>query len=258
MPQIIRVAGSGMIAVCILVSPQWRAIASTESIRQIQGSSGAPTLDIGAIEEAIDWGLGKFPDRGIPEPYVLAPYSGRLPPSTLGSIGGRPVQQRAIVLTPFVRVALAAHAAAEIHAGFTQQDVTADMIDPLLWVAAFAYDSFPYSSRPTADRLFDIREIVVADRSGPDRNFDLIQMRPDRVIAPAWSEPRLDRIGEALKIKVTARGALAAFPRQALSAGRDLVVMFRQHAYVPSEAATVPNYTGMRIAIRQSDVASWR
>jgi hypothetical protein len=261
MPQIIRFAGCALVisAVFGIGSSQLRAALDPKSVVPIQQAqpSVAADLDTRAIEEAINWGLGKFPDRGIPEAYALAPYSGRSPQSTLGSVGAQPVRQQALIITPFMRVALAAGAAADRHEGFTPRDVTADMTDPLVWVAAFAYDPFPGSSRPTADRLFDVREIVTAASSGRDRSFELILHRPEeRMTAPAWTE-RLDRIGKALKIKVTARGAVAAFPREALVPGRDLVVMFSQRDYIPSEPAW-PHYSGMRIPIRQRDVSSWR
>jgi hypothetical protein len=70
--------------------------------------------------------------------------------------------------------------------------------------------------------------------------------------------PRLDRIAKALKVTATTRGALAAFPRDALVPGRDLILVFRQRDYIPSEPAAGTHYTGMRIPIRQSDVSSWR
>jgi hypothetical protein len=217
------------------------------------------------IQDAIAWGLAARGDQLAPEPYVLHSdisamfdYYERAPESTLGAIGTQAVKQRAAILTPFVRIALAARAAADAHKPFTRADVTPEMADSLVWVAAFAHDPCPGSAGPTADRLVDIRDVVVAYVSDDRREeiFEHLRLLSPPVAA-TWKEPSLDRIARVLHTKVTAKGMLAAFPRDAFAAERDLILWFAP-SNIPAGTASGRHYIGMRLPIRQADVSRWR
>ncbi len=211
------------------------------------------------IRDAMDWGLGAIASRGKPEPYMLGAYPGTHPRSTLGAIGTLPLKQHAAVFTPFLRIALAARSAADAHRAFARQDVTPEMADPLLWVAAFAFDPFPGSSRPTGDRLLDINDVIIAPGGGASSTTAVIFEPPEsRAARVTWKDSDFRRLRKVLGLNVSARGVLAAFPREAFKPGRDLVMLFAPRMSVPDEAASGPRFVGLRVSIREADLATWR
>ena len=154
------------------------------------------------IAEAIVWGQSAQPDA-----YVLrSPFAkNKTPPG--------------VVYTPYLRVALAARAAADHGREFTVEDVTAEMTAPLIYFAIGDHgtDPLPAASLP-ADTPLSMRLITEHSNPGSSRR---------KVILPAWVRfevPSYLRYG----VRADWSYALGAFPIEHVQADTR-VELYREH-----------------------------
>jgi hypothetical protein len=190
------------------------------------------------IQEAIDWGAGKIKVNGQTlngnQQYRIAEY---------GYDAG------AVLLTPFLRVALAAQEAKRAERPFGPVDMTGLLADNLCHVVAFPYDRGPRwgSDGPSPpweaamERFASVAQVLLMPRGSDD---------PEKAIQPVWAKPQVNTSHPLAGLKLETVTLIAAFPCEAVTAANDLLVIFAR----VSGRLTVPQ----RIPIKQGELQKWR
>jgi hypothetical protein len=215
------------IAACLFAAPAFGQLLSPRS-----------TLTLQQIQEAIDWGAGKIKVNGQVlhgnQQFQIAEY---------GYDAG------AVLMTPFLRVALAAQEATRADRPFGPADVTDLLADNLCHVVAFPYDRGPRwgSDGPgppweaAMERFASVAQVLLMPRSSDD---------PEKAIQPVWTKPQINTSHTAAGLKLETVTLIAAFPCEAVTAANDLIVIFARG----SGRLTVPQ----RKPIEEKGLRSWR
>jgi hypothetical protein len=222
-----RYSTAVLLAACLLAGPAFGQVLSPPS-----------TLTLQQTQEAIDWGAGKLKVNGREltgnQQYQIAEY---------GYDAG------AVLLTPFLRVALAAQEAKRAGRPFGPADVADLLADNLCHVVAFPYDRGPRwgSDGPSPpweaemERFASVAHVVLMPRQSED---------PDKAIQPAWAKPQVNTSRTLAGLKRETVTLMAAFPCEVVTAANDLIVIFARG----SGRLTVPQ----RKPIKEEELQKWR
>jgi hypothetical protein len=206
------------------------------AVGQVHSLPSALTLD--QTQEAIDWGMGKLKVAGKElngnQQYQIADY---------GYDAG------AVLLTPFLRVALAAQEAKRADRPFGLADVTDLLADNLCHVAAFRYDRGPRwgSDGPgppweaAMERFASVAQVLLMPRGSDD---------PEKAIQPVWTKAQVNTSRTLAGPKLETVTLIAAFPCEAVTAANDLLVIFARG----SGRLTSPQ----RKPIEERELQKWR
>jgi hypothetical protein len=216
-----------LLAACLLATPAFGQVHSVPF-----------TLTPDQTQEAIDWGMGKLKVDG-------KELSGNLQ----YQISDYGYDAGAFLLTPFLRVALAAREATRADRPFGPADVTDLLADNLCHVVAFPYDRGPRwgSDGPgppweaAMERFASVAQVLLMPRSSDD---------PEKAIQPVWTKPQINTSHTAAGLKLETVTLIAAFPCEAVTAANDLIVIFARG----SGRLTVPQ----RKPIEEKGLRSWR
>jgi len=207
-----------LIAACLLAAPAFG-----------QGHSLPSTLTLKQTQEAIDWGTGKLKVDGKElhgnQQFQIAEY---------GYDAG------AVLLTPFLRVALAAQEAKRADRPFGRADATALLTDTLCHVVAFPYDRGPRWEEEL-QRFASVGQVLIMPRKSDD---------PEKAVQPVWTKPLVNTSQTRAGLKRETVTLTAAFPCEVVTAANDLIVIFAQS----SGLSTVPQ----RIPIKEKELKRWR
>jgi hypothetical protein len=216
-----------LLAACLLAGPVSGQVLSPLS-----------SLTPQQIQEAIDWGAGKLKVSGKEltgnQQYQIAEY---------GYDAG------AVLLTPFLRVALAAQEATRANRPFGPADATDVLADRLCHVVAFPYDRGPRwgadgPSPPwdaAMERFASVAQVLLMPRASED---------PVQAIQPVWIRPQVNTSHTQAGLKLETVTLMAAFPCETVTAANDLVVVFAR----ASGRLTVPQ----RRPINDKELQKWR
>jgi len=216
-----------LIAACLLAAPAFGQLLSPPS-----------TLTLGQTRDAIDWGMGKLKVDGRElngnQQYPIADY---------GYDAG------AVLLTPFLRVALAAQEAKRADRPFRPADATDLLADNLCHVVAFPYDRGPrWGSdglgppwEAAMERFAGVAQVLLMPRGSDDL---------EKAIQPAWTKPQVNTSHTQAGLKLETVTLLAAFPCEAVTAANDLLVIFARS----SGRFTAPQ----RKPIEEKALQKWR
>ena len=166
-----------------------------------------------------------------PAPYLLKGPSNPvtrnapLPPEVAATLDPNKILTFGVIYTPVMRAALLARAAT---------DVPPEIQDALTYVAAVPWERTDVTG---PDRLVDAEYVIITPAGSTERT---------QTIQPAWVKPDTSLIRKILGPSVPERAMLAAFPRDAIQAGRDFVIVYGGSVYA------------QRVPIRAADVASWK
>jgi hypothetical protein len=222
-----RYAVAVLIAACLHAAP---------AFGQVRSLPSALTLD--QTQEAIDWGMGKLKVDGKElighQQYPIADY---------GYDAG------ALLLTPFLRVALAAQEAKRADRPFGPADATDLLADHLCHVVAFPYDRGPRwgadgPAPPWDDemeRFASVSQVLLIPRSSDD---------PEKAIQPVWTKAQVNRSRTRSGLKLETVTLIAAFPCEVVTAANDLLVIFARG----SGRLTAPQ----RTPIEEKQLQEWR
>ena len=201
-------------------------------VTRVTGQARTPTaVD---IEEAIRWG-----ETGTPSPYLLhhAQYQGTTDDVVVGA-----------VYTPFVRVALAAHAAHDKGERLDPENIPEWVVEPVVYIAFRWYccdgdhgDMASYHPLEPFDYA-----LAVPGRPAGLRNI---------AAPPLWVERDLSLLNAFGGVPYSDVVLLAGYPLPALSQPGDFVI----YRNVPNPAN--PQYPGTLMEIGRvtaSDVRDWR
>ena len=215
------------IAACLFCAPAFGQVCSPPSALTLQ-----------QIQEAIDWGAGRAEVDGQSlngnQQYRVAEY---------GYDAG------AVLLTPFLRVALAAQEAKRADRSFGPADATDPLADDLCHVVAFPYDRGPRwgSDGPSPpweaamERFASVAQVLLMPRGSDD---------PEKAIQPVWAKPQVNTSHTPAGLKLETVTLIAAFPCEAVTAANDLLVIFARGL----GRLTVPQ----RKPIKQEELQKWR
>lgn len=203
-----------------------------------QVQSPPSTLTLHQTQEAIEWGAGKVRVNGEElkgnQQFRIAEY---------GYDAG------AVLLTPFLRVALAAQEAKRADRPFGPADVTDLLADNLCHVVAFPYDRGPRwgSDGPgppweaAMERFASVAEVLLMPRRSDDRA---------KAIQPVWIRPQINTSHTSAGLKLESVTLIAAFPCEAVTTANDLLVIFARG----SGRSTAPQ----RQPITEEQLRTWR
>ncbi len=146
------------------------------------------------------------------------------------------------LLTPFMRVAMAARHSAESYKPFSIDDAASELTARLVYVVVR-----PFEKRGAGiDRFVDAKHVVILPTGSHDAQV---------AIQPTWLKPDATTLQNAFGARVEARGIVAAFPPEAIAAGRDFVFIYAAQII---DGPAFSNITQQRLPIRAEDVAAWR
>lgn len=209
---------AGLLAACLLAAAPFGQVRSLPS-----------TLTIQQTQEAIDWGMGTIQVDGKAltgnQQFQIAEY---------GYDAG------AFLLTPYLRVALAAQDAKKADQPFGLDQTTSLLTDSLCDVVAFPYDRGP-RWESEMDRFASVERVLMMPRASDD---------PGKAIQPARTKPLVNTSQTHAGLKRESTTLIAGFPCEAVTAANDLIVIFAQ----TSGLSTVPQ----RKPIREAGLAKWR
>jgi hypothetical protein len=177
------------------------------------------------------------PPAASPVPAAIAAgQTGKFKPPSLQVGPGFDPIKLGVILTPFARVALAAQAARETYRPFTDQDVTPQMLDPLVQVIAWPYE-VPGAGDPM-QRICDVNHIVIIPKGG-------------QPIQPTSTTPDLAVLQNLFGAQVGVRGLVATFPRDAFTADAEIVVVYDKANWGWGK----PEH---RMKLKAKDLGAWR
>ena len=146
-----------------------------------------------------------------------------LPPEVARTLDPSKILTFGVVYTPVMRTALLAGKA-----------IPSEIQDSLTYVAALPWERTDVTG---PDRLVDAEYVILTPAGSTERT---------QTIQPAWVKPDTSLLRTILGASVPQRAMLAAFPRDAIQAGRDFVIVYGGSVYA------------QRVAIRAEDVAAWK
>jgi hypothetical protein len=175
-----------------------------------------------------------------PAPYALqgpsTPVTRNAPldPEVAKTLDPNKILTFGSLYTPFVRTAMLARKAADAGKPFGLADIPADMGDSLVHVLALPW----VREDMTGDeRLVDTVYVIVTPRGSTKK---------EEIIQPAWVKPDTSVLRNVFGASVPERGMVAAFPPDAIQAGRDILFVYAGTVYA------------QRVEIRPEDITKWR
>jgi hypothetical protein len=233
---------SGGVAAALAVAAVAVAFAQTPGVARHdpRPAKAAGRLSAADVEQAIALGT-----TGSPVPYLLHHRSGS------GRVNAVVV---GLVYTPFVRVALAAHAAATAGRTFTQDDLTADLTEPIVYVAFRWYGGIDPALLPDTAAAFAAADYKIA--MAGDRDDRRMQGQLAFPPPPLWTSRDLSllrRFGAERPYRDIA--LIAAYPAAVITPN----VSFAIYKEWPS--ASVPGGVDAFMEeglVTANDVAAWR
>ena len=166
--------------------------------------------------------------------------------------GGR---ARAVLLTPFLRVAAATQYAAATSQPFIETGIHSCVMEELVWIVGFPAELYRYSSGDPDSPLYLASVTGIVIRPAASRTAkDLIQ--------PVWTlhlNPWDPTIFQGV-LRLNRRVMVAAFPMTALQAGN--TILFTYSSTAPTSEGRGPDLVVpkevRRVSIRPTDVRKWR
>lgn len=199
-------------------------------------AQATPALSREVLNAAIEAAKAATP----PAPYVLKgpskPVTRNAPldPEVAKTLDPNKILTFGVVYTPFVRAALLARQAADAGRSFGLTDIPPEVQDQLTYVVALPWERADVTG---ADRLVDTVYVIVTPPGSTDRA---------QVIQPVWVKPDTTSLRNILRPSVPERAMVAAFPPDAIQAGREIVFVYAGPVYA------------QRVEIRPEDIAAWR
>jgi hypothetical protein len=138
------------------------------------------------------------------------------------------------VYTPLIRATLLARKAADAGRPFSSADIPSEIQDSLTYVAALPWERTDVTG---PDRFVDAEYVIVTPAGSTERT---------QIIQPVWVKTDTSVLRNILGPTVPERAMLAAFPQDAIQAGRDFVIVYGGAVYA------------QRVEIRAEDAALWR
>jgi hypothetical protein len=199
-------------------------------------AQATPALSPDAVKAAIEAAKAPTP----PAPYALKgpskPVTRNAPldPEVARTLDPNKIITFGAVYTPFIRAALLARKAADAGRPFGPTDIPSEIQDSLTYVAALPWERTDVTG---PDRLVDTIFVIVTPPGSTDRT---------QIVQPVWVKTDTSMLRNILGPTVPERAMLAAFPSDAIQAGKDFVIVYAGSVYA------------QRVEIRPEDVASWR
>lgn len=199
-------------------------------------AQATPGLSPADLKAAID--AAKAP--AAPAPYVLRgpskPVTRNAPldPEVARTLDPNKILTFGAVYTPFIRAALLARRAADAGKPFAATDIPPEIQASLTYVAALPWERTDVTG---PDRLVDVDYVIITPPGSTDRA---------QIVQPVWVKPDTSQLRSLLGPAVPERAMLAAFPSDAIQAGKEFVIVYGGSVYA------------QRVAIRPQDAASWR
>lgn len=207
-----------LLAACLLAAAPFGQVRSLPS-----------TLTIQQTQEAIDWGMGTIKVDGKAlngnQQFQIAEY---------GYDAG------AFLLTPYLKVAIAAQDAKRAGQPFGLAQAAVLLNDRLCDVLAFPYDRGP-RWESEMDRFASVERVLLMPRTSED---------PEKAIQPVRTKPLVNTSQTHAGLKRESITMIAGFPCEAVTVANDLIVTFAQ----TSGQSTVPQ----RKPIKDAALAKWR
>jgi len=175
-----------------------------------------------------------------PAPYVLKGASkpvtrnAPLDPEVAKTLDPNKILTFGAVYTPFIRAAILARKAADAGRPFGPADIPAEIHDSLTYVAALPWERTDVTG---PDRLVDPIFVIVTPPGSTDRAL---------IVQPAWVKTDTSLLRNILGPTVPERAMLAAFPSDAIQAGKDFVIVYAGTVYA------------QRVEISPEDIRLWR
>ena len=199
-------------------------------------AQATPALSPDDLKAAIE--MAKTPTP--PVPYTLKgpskPVTRNAPldPDVARTLDPNKILTFGAVYTPFIRAAFLARKAADAGRPFGPTDIPSEIQDSLTYVAALPWERTDVTG---PDRLVDTVYVIITPPGSTDRT---------QIVQPVWVKTDTSLLRNILGPTVPARAMLAAFPRDAIQAGKDFVIVYAGTVYA------------QRVEIRPEDVSSWR
>ena len=196
----------------------------------------SPPLSPDVINAAIAAAKAPTP----PAPYVLKGPStpvtrgAPLDPEVAKTLDPKKILTFGAVYTPFIRAAILARKAADAGKPFGPADIPAEIQDSLTYVAALPWERTDVTG---PDRLVDPIFVIVTPPGSTDRAL---------IVQPAWVKTDTSLLRNILGPTVPERAMLAAFPSDAIQAGKDFVIVYAGTVYA------------QRVEISPEDIRLWR
>ena len=197
-------------------------------------AQATPVLSPDDVKAAIE--AAKAP----PAPYRLRGPSkpvtrnAPLPPEVARTLDPNKILTFGNVYTPLIRATLLARKAADAGRAFGVTDIPSEIQDSLTYVAALPWERTDVTG---PDRFVDAEYVIVTPAGSTERT---------QIVQPVWVKTDTSLLRTILGPTVPERAMLAAFPRDAIQAGRDFVIVYGGSVYA------------QRVEIRAEDVALWR
>jgi hypothetical protein len=180
-------------------------------------------------QEAIDWGMGTIKVDGNAltgnQQFQITEY---------GYDAG------AFLLTPYLKVAIAAQDAKRAGQPFGLAQAADVLNDTLCDVVAFPYDRGP-RWESEMDRFASVERVMLVPRTSEDPKHAIQPVRTNHLVNTSKTHAGLKR--ESITM-------VAGFPCEAVTSANDLLVIFAE----TSGRSTVPQ----RRPIKDADLATWR
>jgi len=199
-------------------------------------AQATPALSPEDLKAAIEAAKAPTP----PAPYTLKgpskPVTRNAPldPEVARTLDPNKILTFGAVYTPFIRAALLARKAADAGRPFGPADIPSGIQDSLTYVAALPWERTDVTG---PDRLVDTVYIIITPPGSTDRT---------QIVQPVWVKTDTSLLRNILGPTVPERAMLAAFPRDAIQAGKDFVIVYAGSVYA------------QRVEIRPEDVRLWR
>ena len=117
-----------------------------------------------------------------------------------------------VILTPFMRVALASQTAREVFKPFAESEVTPELLEPIAYVVIWPV-------KKSANEVVGLKHIVMMPNTA--RDDDVAQ-----AIQPLWTKTDLQTYQNAFGAVVQARGMVAGFPLSALTPANRFILVW--------------------------------
>jgi len=199
-------------------------------------AQATPGLSPADVKAAIDAAKAPAP----PAPYALKgpsnPVTRNAPldPEVARTLDPNKILAFGAVYTPFIRAALLARRAADAGRPFGPADIPPEIQDSLTYVAALPWERTDVTG---PDRLVDTVYVIITPPGSTDRA---------QIVQPVWVKPDTTQLRSILGPAVPERAMLAAFPSDAIQAGKEFVIVYAGSVYA------------QRVEIRPQDASSWR
>ena len=194
-----------------------------------QVPSLASALTPRQVQEAIDWGTGKIKINGKKlegnQHFQITEYG---------------VYSGAFLLTPFLRVAVAAQEAKTNYAPFGPAEAAALLTDSLCYVVAYPYDRGP-GRASELERYASVERMLIMPRNSDDAS---------KAIQPVWTKPYTNTLKNQLGLTMETVTLTAAFPCEAVTPANDVIYILNR--------GDITARRDLRYPIKEKEFLKWR